>query len=315
MTRNWKKRLCKKGILVLDGAWGTEMIKRGLVPGECPELWNLNRPDDIRSIARAYREAGADIILTNTFGGSRFKLGKAGVSSKIRDINRKGVELSREVCGDSLVFASIGPTGEFLKPLGRITENEMISCFSEQVKALVEGGADGVIIETMTDLNETKCALRAVKENSNLPVGTSMTFNREERGYATVMGITPEKAIRELEEAGTDIVGSNCGSGTKDLTEIARIIRSVTTLPLWIKPNAGVPRLVKGKTVYPETPEEMVRFIPDLIKIGVNMIGGCCGTTPEHIRLIAKEVCSYIDIAYKNLKTVIRFSNQSDLSG
>ena len=273
------------------------MIKRGLMLGECPELWNLNRPDDVRVIAKAYKEAGADIILTNTFGGSRFKLKRSGISSNIKQINKRGVQLSREVCGDSLVFASIGPTGEFLKPLGTVSKEEMVLCFSEQVEAFVEGGADGVIIETMIDLNETKCALKAAKENSNLPVAVSMTFNKGERGYATVMGITPEKAAKELEKAGADIVGSNCGIGTKDIVEIARIIRPVTTLPLWIKPNAGVPQLVKGKTIYPETPEEMAKFTPDLIKIGVNMIGGCCGTTPEHIRLIAKEVQRYIDIA------------------
>jgi len=297
MKRDWKERLLSKRVLVLDGAWGTEMIKRGLVLGECPELWNLNRPDDVRVIARAYKEAGADIILTNTFGGSRFKLKRSGISSNIKQINKRGVQLSREVCGDSLVFASIGPTGEFLKPLGTVSKEEMVLCFSEQVEAFVEGGADGVIIETMTDLNEAKCALKAVKENSSLPVAVSMTFDKGEKGYATVMGITPEKAAKELEKAGADIVGSNCGSGAKDLTEIARIIRSITTLPLWIKPNAGVPQLVKGKTIYPETPEEMAKFTPSLIKIGVNMIGGCCGTTPEHIRLIAKEIQRYIALS------------------
>ncbi|UCG93586.1 MAG: homocysteine S-methyltransferase family protein [Candidatus Aerophobus sp.] len=309
MTRDWKKRLFSRGILVLDGAWGTEMIKRGLVPGECPELWNLDRPDDIRAIARAYREAGADIILTNTFGGNYFKLKKAGVSSKVREINRKGVELSKEIAEDSLVFASIGPTGEFLKPLGMTAEDEMISCFSEQVKAFVEGGADGVIVETMTDLNEAKCALKAVRENSNLSVAVSMTFNKGERGYATMMGVTPGKAVVELEKAGADIVGANCGSGIENMVEIACIIRSATTLPLWIKPNAGSPQLEEGKTVYRETPEEMARLIPDLIKAGVSMIGGCCGTTPEHIRLIAKEVPSYVDIAHKCLETVIKFSD------
>jgi len=308
MKRDWKERLLSKGILVLDGAWGTEMIKRGLLLGECPELWNLNRPDDIRTIAKAYREAGADIILTNTFGGNYFKLKKTGVSSKVRQINKRGVELSKEMAKDSLVFASIGPTGEFLRPLGTVSEEDMVLCFSEQVEAFVEGGADGVIIETMTDVNEAKCALKAVKENSNFPVAVSMTFNKEEKGYATVMGITPEKAVVELEKAGADIVGANCGSGIEDIVEIAHTIRSVTYLPLWIKPNAGVPQLREGKTIYPETPEEMVRFVPDLIKTGVSMIGGCCGTTPEHIRLIAKEVRSYTDIAHKYLKTVIKFS-------
>lgn len=305
----WKKRLCSKGILVLDGAWGTEMIKRGLVPGECPELWNLNRPDDIRAIAGSYQRAGADIILTNTFGGNYFKLKKIGFSSKVKQINKRGVELSKEVAKDSLVFASIGPTGEFLEPLGLIKEEEMIACFKQQVEAFIEGGADGVVIETMSDLNEAKCALRAVKENSNFPVAVSMTFSKGEKEYATVMGITPEKAAKELEKSGADIVGANCSFGIEDMVEVARIMRSVTHLPLWIKPNAGVPQLKEGKIIYPETPEQMVKFVPDLIKEGVSMIGGCCGTTPEHIRLIAREVGNYTDIAYRYLKTVIKFKN------
>ncbi|MCD6231095.1 homocysteine S-methyltransferase family protein [Candidatus Aerophobetes bacterium] len=295
--KKWKERLLSKRVLVIDGAWGTEMMKRGLKAGEPPELWNLNRPEDIKTIAKAYREAGADIILTNTFGANSFKLKRAGIICDVKKINRRGTELSREVCEDSLVFASIGPTGEFLKPLGTVSEEEMIACFEEQVEGFIEGGADGVIIETMADLNEAKCALRAVKKCSSLPVGVSMTFNKGERGYTTIMGVTPKRAIEELEKAGADIVGSNCGAGIENMVEIARIIRPVSHLPLWIKPNAGVPQLKEGKTVYPETPEEMARFVPDLIKIGVSMIGGCCGTTPEHIRLIAKEVQKYIALS------------------
>ncbi len=303
--KDWEKRLLFRGILVLDGAWGTEMIKRGLVPGECPELWNLSRPDDVLAVARSYQEVKADIILANTFGGNCFKLKKAGVLSQVWEINRRGVELSKEASGDSLVFASVGPTGEFLRPAGTITEKEMVLCFSEQVKAFVEGGADGVIIETMADLNEAKCALRAVKENSDFPVAVSMTFNKGKR-YATIMGITPEKAVVALEEAGADIIGANCGFGIENIVEIARIMRPLTTLPLWMKPNAGVPQLKGEKTIYPETPEQMIRFIPDLIKAGVSLIGGCCGTTPEHIRLIAEKVPRYADIAHKYLETVIK---------
>ena len=286
--KDFKSRLHSQGILITDGAWGTEMIKKGLAPGECPELWNLNRPDDVRAIAKAYKEAGADIILTNTFGGNRFKLKKAGVDDRVAGINRVGVELSREVCGDSLVFASMGPTGEFILPLGTVTEDEMISCFAEQVKAFVEGGADGVIIETMTDLNEVKCAITAVRENSRLTIAVSMTFEKGPRGFATIMGVTPEQAACELEREGVDILGSNCGSGIEDMVEIARIMHGVTTIPLWTKPNAGSPQLEDGKTVYKESPEEMSRFVPELIDAGAKVIGGCCGTTPEHIRLIAK---------------------------
>ena len=286
--KDFKSRLRSQGILVTDGAWGTEMIKKGLTPGECPELWNLNRHDDVRAIAKTYKEAGADIILTNTFGGNRFKLKKAGVDDRVAEINGVGVELSREVCGDSLVFASMGPTGEFILPLGTVTEDEMISCFAEQVKAFVEGGADGVIIETMTDLNEVKCAITAVRENSRLTIAVSMTFEKGPRGFATIMGVTPEQAACGLEAEGVDILGSNCGSGIEDMVEIARIMHGVTTIPLWTKPNAGSPQLEDGKTVYKESPEEMSRFVPELIEAGAKVIGGCCGTTPEHIKLIAR---------------------------
>lgn len=289
---NWKKILSSEGVLIADGAWGTEMIKQGLKPGECPELWNLNRPEDIRAIAQSYKNAGADILLTNTFGGSRLKLKKTGVLDKIKigEINRRGVELSKSVAKDSLVFASIGPTGEFMQPLGTITEKEMINCFAEQVKGFVEGKADGVIIETMTDLNEAKCAIKAVKENSSLTVGASMAFDKGGKGFATMMGVTPEQAAIELEEAGADIVGANCGSVTiKEMVEIAKIMEKKMSLPLWMKPNAGAPQLKEGRTVYRESPEEMVKYVPELIKIGVSVIGGCCGTTPEHIKLFVKE--------------------------
>jgi len=295
--KDWKKILGFKGVLIVDGAWGTEMIKQGLKPGECPELWNLNRPEVIRAIAQSYQNAGADIILTNTFGGNRFKLKKTGILDeikvdeiKVEEINRRGVELSTEVSEDSLVFASIGPTGEFLQPLGTIIEDEMIDCFAEQIKGFVQGGADGVIIETMTDLNEAKCAIKAVKENSSLTVAVSMSFDKGGKGFATMMGVTPEQAAQELEEAGVDIVGTNCGSVTiKDMVEIAKIMKKKTSLPLWIKPNAGIPQLKEGRTVYRESPEEMVKYVPELIKVGVSVIGGCCGVTPEHIKLFVKE--------------------------
>jgi len=300
--KNWKSMLISRGLLIADGAWGTQMIKQGLAPGECAELWNLNRPDEVQAIARAYREAGANIILTNTFGASPFKLEKVGLSHLTRQINRRGVELSRKVAGDSLVFASIGPTGEFMKPLGTITETEMVSCFAEQVKAFVEGEADGIIIETMADLNEARCAIKAAKENSTLTVGVSMTFNRGKTGFATMMGINPKQAAIELEKTGADIVGSNCGSGIEDMVEIIRIMHLATSLPLWAKPNAGTPKLEEGKTVYKQSPEKMASFVPELIRTGANIIGGCCGTTPRHIKLIVEKSNSYRDIARRSLK-------------
>ena len=285
-----KERLEEKKVLISDGAWGTQLAERGLAAGECPELWNRERPDDVKAVAAAYVEAGSDIILTNTFGGSRLKLAKDSLGDEVADLNRLGASISRGAAGqNALVFASVGPTGEFMEPLGTISEAEIVACFAEQVKALVEGGADGIVIETMTDLAEAKAALRAVREASSLPAVVSMTFERGARGFATMMGVGPERAAAELEEAGADVVGSNCGSGIENMIEVARLMRSATGLPLWIKSNAGLPELVEGKTVFRETAEEMAGRFAELVEAGASVIGGCCGTTPDHIRALAAQ--------------------------
>jgi 5-methyltetrahydrofolate--homocysteine methyltransferase len=285
----WKRRLNEKRFLVSDGAWGTELAKRGLQAGETPEKWNLDRPDDVRAVAASYMEAGSDIILTNTFGGNVFKLAKVGLEGQARDINRRGVAISKEAAsGKALVFASVGPTGEFMEPVGTITEKEMAACFAQQVQAIAEGGADGIVVETMTDLGEAKAALRAAKESSRLPVVVSMTFTKGLKGFATMMGVRPEQAAAELAKAGADMVGANCSSGIEDMVAVARLMKEATALPLWIKPNAGLPELVDGKTVFRETPEMMAKHVPALVEAGARIIGGCCGTTPGHIRLLAK---------------------------
>jgi 5-methyltetrahydrofolate--homocysteine methyltransferase len=277
--------LKKKRILVADGAWGTELIKKNLAPGDIPEVWNLERPSVVKKIAQDYRKAGADIILTNTFGANRLKLKRTGFTGEVKEINRVGVELSKEVAGGSLIFASIGPTGEFLKPVGD---------FSEQVKGILEGGADGIIIETMSDVKEALCALKAVRKNSSLPVGVTFSFNKGHKGFATMMGEDPKRIVLAVAEEKADIIGANCGSITiEDMVEIAKIMKKSTSLPLWIKPNAGIPVVKKGKTLYPQTPEEMASFIPRLIEAGAKIIGGCCGTTPEHIRQIRDKVDQY----------------------
>lgn len=278
--------LNKKKVLLADGAWGTEFAKKGLTAsGDCPELFNVEHPDIVHDIAASYVEAGSDIILTNTFGGSPYKLVKYGLDDRIEVLNEAGVRISKEAAGDrALVLGSIGPTGEFLAPLGIITEDEMTAALARQVKAFEAGGADGVLIETMTDLVEMMCAIRAAKENSNLPVVCTMTFDKGVKGYATMMGVKPDDAARALEEAGADVVGSNCGWGIEGIIEVARIMRTATPLPLWFKPNAGIPELVDGKTVYSDTPEEMASYLPALIEAGAKIVGGCCGSTPEHIR-------------------------------
>ena len=292
----WRERLAAKGPLIADGAWGTELAGRGLEAGVAPERWNLDRPDDVRAVAMSYVEAGADIILTNTFGASPLKLGKVGLGGRVGEVNRIGVELSREAAGEgALVFASVGPTGEFMTPVGTVDEEEMVACYAEQVAALAAAGPDGIVIETQTDLAEAKAALRAVRENSGLPVVVSLTFEKGVKGYATMMGVTPARAASELAAAGADIVGANCGAGIAEIIEVARLMRAATKLPLWFKPNAGLPELVKGKTVFRETPEQMVRYLPGLIEAGASIVGGCCGITPGHIQLLVGEANRLMD--------------------
>ena len=283
----------QKKILLSDGAWGTEIAKLGFDPGICPELFNVNETGVIKNIAVDYVEAGSDMILTNTFGGTLQKLSRYGLENRLEELNEAGVRISVEVSeGRALVLGSIGPSGEFLTPLGLTTEQEMVDSFARQVKSFLAAGADAVLIETMTDLDEAKCALKAVKDNSDYEVVCSMTFDRGAKGFATMMGITPDRAAADLDDAGADVVGSNCGSGIENIIEVAKIMNPSTNLPLWFKPNAGLPELVGGKTVYRETPEQMASRIPELVEAGATIVGGCCGTTPEHIRKIREVIDS-----------------------
>lgn len=281
-------------ILVSDGALGTELAKKGLQPGDCPELLNAENPGTVREIARSYVDAGSNVILTNTFGGSPQKLAKYGLEERVEELNARGVRIAVEAsAGKARVFASIGPTGEFLEPLGTLTEPEMIRSYGRQIRALLKGGAQGFVLETMSDLAEILCAIKAARENSDLPVICSMTFDKGARGYATMMGVTPEQAVEALEKAGADAVGANCSTGIQGIIEVCGIMRSRCGLPLWMKPNAGLPELVEGKTVFRESPEDMASRIPDLIRAGATIIGGCCGTTPDHIRSIRAVVDGY----------------------
>ncbi|MFP4248396.1 MAG: homocysteine S-methyltransferase family protein [Armatimonadota bacterium] len=279
----------QKTVLIADGAWGTELSRRGLEPGETPESWVLRQPDAVREVAQGYVDAGAEIILTDTFGGSRFKLVKSDLEDQVAEINRTAVELSQDAAGDdALVFASIGPTGEFMQPLGLVSEEEMIEAFAEQAQAMAAGGTDGILVETMTDLGEAKAALRAAKENFDGPVVVSMTFDRGPKGYATMMGVTPEQAAEELQAAGAEIVGSNCGHGIENMIEVITLMKGATDLPLWAKPNAGMPQLVDGETVFTQSPEDTAAHFDGLVGAGARIIGGCCGTRPEHIRALVE---------------------------
>ncbi len=294
MIDKFKKTLDEKKVLVADGAWGTEIAKNEISRGQYPEILNLTHPEIIEDIARKYVEAGADIILTNTFGGNAFKLKKYGVEEKIVEINKRGVELSLKFANKTIVFASIGPTGQLLEPYGDMSEKDAELCFRQQAKILIDSGADGIVIETMSDIREALCALRGVKSITDKPVVVSITFNKNPSGYKTIMGTTPEECATLIEKNGATAVGANCGFGIEDFITIAKEIKSSVALPVWLKPNAGIPRLVSGKTVYPDTPQHMASFVPHLIETGASVIGGCCGTTPEYISEIAQAVFSYL---------------------
>jgi len=286
----------KKKILVCDGAMGTQLQAHGLGPGEPPDLWNIAHPQVIRQIHRSYLDAGADIILTNTFGASRFKLAYFDLEERTAEINMAAARLARAEAGEEhFVFGDIGPTGRLVAPLGPDPLENFYQVFKEQAQALAEGGVDAIIIETMLALDEAKAAVLAVKENIRLPLIALMKFEkgRTSDDYHTVMGVSIPQAIKDLAQAGADILGSNCVSGVNTATAIIKRMRPLTDKPLMAEPNAGVPRLISGETIYDEGPDEMEAGIDDLIAAGANIIGGCCGTTPEHIQRIVRRVQEY----------------------
>lgn len=281
-------RLKAGEVLVSDGAWGTELARRGLPAGTAPEYLNLERPEAVLDVAAAYVLAGADIILTNSFGGSPAKLAKAQLGRQVAEVNRRAAELSREAAGDkAMVFGSVGPTGEFLQPLGEMSEQDMIAGFAEQIAALVEGGVHGIAIETMSDLGEAKAAVTAAREVGDLTVVACTTYQKGPKGYASMMGVTPDLAAGTLAEIGADIIGVNCGVGVEDVVEIVRAMRAATDKPIWAKANAGMPELVDGRTVFRASPDDMACYVPGLVRAGASVVGGCCGTTPDHIRAMA----------------------------
>ena len=279
-------------ILVSDGAWGTFLYQKGLNAGECPDEWSLTHYDAVKDIAQSYIDAGADIVQSNSFGASRFKLQYFGLQDKAFEINEAAARASREVAGnDQYVVASIGPTGKMLL-MGDVTEDELYDAFREQAIALEKGGADAVCIETMSDADEAVLAIRAAKENTGLEVIATFTFEKTLQGeYRTMMGLSPSETTRAALDAGADIVGTNCGNGIERMVDIVKEIR--TQFPdafILVQANAGLPVLVDGVNVFPETPEIMASYIPSLIEAGANIVGGCCGTTPAHIKAIKEAV-------------------------
>ncbi len=279
-------------ILVSDGAWGTFLQQKGLLPGECPESWNTLHPEKVLEIAQSYIDAGSDMIETNSFGGNRIKLSYFGKEDQVYELNKAAAEISRKAAGPNKhVLGSIGPTGKFLIT-GDVTEEELFEVFKEQAIALEAGGADALIIETMTDIDEAKIAIRACKENTSCEVICTMTFDKtDEAVFYTMMGVTPADMTTELVDAGVDIIGANCGNGMENMVGITKEIRAANAeIPILIHANAGAPVFQNNETLFLETPDITAGFVNPLIDAGANIIGGCCGTTPAHIKSIAQMV-------------------------
>jgi 5-methyltetrahydrofolate--homocysteine methyltransferase len=278
--------------LVSDGAWGTFLHLKGLQADECPESWNLSRPDDVLAIAQSYVDAGADVILTNSFGGSPHKLEGYGLQDKVYELNKAAAEISKKAAGDrSLVLGSIGPTG-IMVMMGEVPPQEIYKGFMEQARGLVDGGVDGLVVETMTDPEEARLAIEAIKKVCDLEVACTFTFSKTQTGeYRTMMGTGVEEFLDMALSAGADIIGANCGNGTAGMIEVVKEIRALNAdVPILVHANAGLPQYLEGKTVFPESPGEMAPQMKDLVAAGANMVGGCCGTTPEHISQIVAEL-------------------------
>ncbi|MEE8424771.1 MAG: homocysteine S-methyltransferase family protein [Elusimicrobiota bacterium] len=286
------ERLRAKELLVADGAMGTQLFARGLKQGDCPEAMNLSSPEVLEEIARDYAEAGAQIVQTNTFGGSAVKLADYDLQDKTAEINTRAVEAARKgVAGRALISGSCGPSGKILKPYGDAEPDVLRAGFEKQMRALVDAGVDLLCIETMTDLNEALLALEAAKSVAGkIPAVATMTFDRTKKGFRTIMGVSIEQAADKLAAAGADVLGTNCGNGVDAMIEIIAEFKKQTALPLLVQSNAGIPKMDGASLVYAEGPEFFKEKTPALINAGAAVIGGCCGTTPEHIRAVRERV-------------------------
>ena len=283
----FRTRLAQEGILIADGATGTMLQRAGLPPGVAPERWNLERPEAIRALYKAYVDAGSDLILSNTFGGSRVRLERMGLGDRVREFNLAAVKLARGVTNEEvLILGDIGPTGRMLKPLGNLSIEEARASFAEQAATLAEAGVDAINIETMSDLAEAVAAVEGVKQSTDLPILVSMSFDTHGR---TMMGVRPEAAAMELWALGVDVIGANCGrSLTETLEAIRKMREAVPEATLLAKPNAGLPHEESGESVYDVSPGVMAEYALKFANLGVRIFGGCCGSTPEHIRAIVK---------------------------
>jgi 5-methyltetrahydrofolate--homocysteine methyltransferase len=286
--------------LLCDGAMGTQLMRAGLEQGSCGELWNVTQPERVLAIQRRYAEAGSDCLITNTFGGSRIMLGRHALADRAVEINQAAVNIARHAFGErqGYVLGDIGPFGGLMEPYGEIPATTVREAFHEQARALVDAGADAIIIETQTSLDELTLAIQAAQEAGAPCVIASMAYDVTLDGatFRTMMGVDPEQAAAFIERRGADVVALNCGTGM-DMERARQAVeryRQVTDLPVMAQPNAGQPRLVDMQVVYDETPEEMVRGVDPMLRAGVSVLGACCGSTPAHIRAFREALNQYL---------------------
>ncbi len=287
MRTTLRDLLSQPGVLIADGATGTFLQQAGLPRGTAPERWNLENPEAILSLHRSYLDAGAQIILANSFGGNRYRLARHGLVERAREVNLTAAQLARQAAGSTaLVLGDIGPLGELLAPLGPVFYEDAVAAFSEQAAALAEGGVDGILIETMSALEEAKAAVEGVRRVTDLPVLVTMSFDTHGR---TMMGVTPTQAAHELWALGVNVIGANCGRSLPENLEAIRAMREAEPQALLMaKPNAGLPRTEGDTLHYEVTPETMADYALRFVALGVKIFGGCCGSTPEHIRAVVR---------------------------
>ena len=287
---NWQEMIAAPGVILADGAMGTMLFEAGLQFGDSPERWNVDHPERIQAVHQAYLQAGSRILLTNTFGGNRWRLSLHKLEGRARELVEAGARNTRAAVeaagGRALVAGDIGPSGSLLAPLGELDEDDAVAGFAEQAEALLEGGVDVIWIETMSDLGEVAAAVRGVrKASSEVPILTTMTFDT--RGF-TMMGVSPEKAVQALAQLGAAAIGGNCGNGPEEILGVIEKMRATAPQTLLIaKANAGLPTLVEGRAVYAATPESMADYALAAVERGARIVGACCGSTPTHLRAMA----------------------------